>query len=56
MSNNYNDRFLEDRYEHYLEQGMSEAEAAKEAKLDLFMDDDDSWREYDIDDNFEEEV
>ena len=57
MSNIYNDKFLEDRYEQYLEQGMSEVEAAKEARLDLFMEDaDDSWREYDIDDNFEEEV
>jgi hypothetical protein len=49
MSNHYNERFLEDRYEHYLEEGMSEAEAKKEAELDLLLDDDDSWREYDID-------
>jgi len=57
MSNIYNDKFLEDRYEQYLEQGMSEVKAAREARLDLFMEDaDDSWREYDIDDDFEEEV
>lgn len=49
MSNHYNDRFLEQRYEQYLEEGKSEAEAKKEAEFDLFMDDDDSWREYDID-------
>ncbi len=49
MSNHYNDRFLEQRYEQYLEQGKSEAEAKKEAELDLLLEDDDSWREYDID-------
>ena len=53
-----NDRFLEERYEQYLEEGMTEKEAAMWALFDLEDSDncDDSWREYDIDDNFEEEV
>ena len=34
MSNHYNDRFLEQRYEQYLEEGKSEAEAKKEAARD----------------------
>ncbi len=49
MSNKYNDEFLESRAEQYMEEGYSPKDAWIMAEEDLFYEDDDSWREYDID-------
>ena len=49
MSNKYNDEFLESRAEQYMEEGYSPKDAWTMAEEDLFYEDDDSWREYDID-------
>ena len=49
MSNKYNDEFLESRAEQYMEEGYSPKDAWIMAEEDLFYEDDDSWRENDID-------
>ena len=46
--------WLEQRAEYYVERGLVFKDACIQAKEDLFMEDDDSWREYDIDDGEED--
>lgn len=49
MSNHWTEAWLEQRAEYYVEQGLDFKDACIQAREDLFMEDDDSWREYDID-------
>ena len=50
MSNHWTEAWLEQRAEYYVEeQGLDFKDACIQAKEDFFMEDDDSWREYDID-------
>jgi len=49
MSNHWTEAWLEQRAEYYVEQGFDFKDACIQAREDLFMEDDDSWREYDID-------